>query len=89
MQQRSYVLIDVPATVSNFQTLEVFGAGSFGGLGMNKTKAEAKADLDKVSAIIYLMRGKIANVYGGSQNQGMTRRTLVNVPAAPAGSAAL
>ena len=87
MQQRSYVLIDAP-DVSNFQNMEVYGAGSFGGLGMNKTKAEAKADLDKVSAIIDLMRGKIANVYGGSRNQGMTRRTLVNVPAAPAGSAA-
>ena len=79
MQQRSYVLINAP-DVPNYQAMEVFGAGSFGGLGFNKKKAEAKADLDKVSAIIDLMRGKIANVYGGSQNQGMTRRTVVNVP---------
>ena len=80
MQQRSYVLIDAPGNLSNFQNMEVFGAGSFGGLGMNLTKAQAKADLDKVSAVIDLLRGKIANVYGGSWNEGMTRRTVVNVP---------
>jgi hypothetical protein len=80
MQQRSYVLIDAPGNLSNFQNMEVFGAGSYGGLGMNLTKAEAKADLDKVSAVIDLLRGKIANVYGGSWNEGMTRRTVVNVP---------
>ena len=80
MQQRSYVLIDAPENVSNYQNMEVFGAGSYGGLGMNLTKAQARADLDAVSAVIDLLHGKIANVYGGSWNEGMTRRTVVNVP---------
>ena len=81
MQQRSYVLIDAPDSLSNFQNMEVFGAGSYGGLGMNLSKAQAKANLDRVSAVIDLLRGKIGNVYGGSWNEGMTRRTVVNVPA--------
>ena len=35
---------------------------------------------DKGSAIIDLIRGDIKNVYGGSYKEGVTRRTLVNVP---------
>ena len=86
MQMRSYVLIDIPASMTAFQNTEVLGAGSFGGLGFGVSKATAKADLDAVTAVIDLVRGKISNVYGGSWNEGMTRRTLINVPAAPAGS---
>ncbi len=80
MQLSSYVLIDIPQTQKKFSGMEVFGAGSYGGLGMNLTKTEAKANLDHVSAVIDLVRGQIANVYGGSWNEGFTRRTVVNVP---------
>ncbi len=80
MQMRSYVLVDVPASMTNFQNTEVFGAGSYGGLGFNVSKATAKTNLDSVTAVIDLVRGTVANVYGGSWNQGMTRRTMVNVP---------
>ncbi|MBQ6378748.1 MAG: hypothetical protein IJJ56_08140 [Prevotella sp.] len=79
MQKSSYVLIDAPDN-DNFKDMEVFGAGSYGGLGMSVSKADAAADLDNVSAVIDLVRGKIANVYGASWNEGVTRRTVVNVP---------
>ena len=80
LQNSSYVLIDVPQTLLNFKDTRVFGAGSYGGLGMNVYKAQAVANLDKVSAVIDLVRGNMACVYGGSWNEGFTRRTVVNVP---------
>ena len=60
MQNRSYLLIDIPQTVTKFQNLEVFGAGSFSGLGMNTSAANTFAegfDLNKVTGVIDLMRG--------------------------------
>ena len=84
MQERSYVLIDIPQTLTRFGDMVVFGAGQNGGLGMERPKAETTADdgahLDEVSAIIDLAHGRISNVYGGSYEEGVTRRTVVNVP---------
>ena len=83
LQDHSYVLIDVPDGVENFANTEVFGAGAFNGLGMTKTATETFAsdfDTNEVSAIIDLMRGRIGAAYGGSYEQGITRRTMVNVP---------
>ena len=83
-QHRSYVLVDIPDGMTNFGNTEVFGAGSFNGLGMNYTPAQTFAkdfNLDKASAIIDLLRGRIHNAYGGSYQEGITRRTVVNVPA--------
>ena len=92
MQESSYVLIDIPQDMDNYKDMIVFGAGAWGGLGM-KTKVEPvrdpnteqSAELDKHSAIIDLVRGQLATVYGGSYQEGITRRTVINVPAAPAG----
>ena len=84
MQKRSYILIDIPQTMEYFRDMEVFGAGDFSGLGMENTYAETTApnfNLEKVSAVIDLMRGQMNAVYGGSYNEGVTRRTVVNVPA--------
>ena len=81
MQQRSYVLIDIPQDIQNFKTTAVFGAGAYSGLGMEKPKAQTLTNLDGSSAIIDLVRGQIKNVYGGSYKEGVTRRTVVNVPA--------
>lgn len=39
-----------------------------------------EASLYEVSAITDLMRGRIGAAYGGSYEQGVTRRTMVNVP---------
>ena len=82
-------------TFKTFKTTEVFGAGAYDGLGMRYTaaetfqKAEAATettpakeafDLNTASAVIDLMRGRISAAYGGSLDEGVTRRTLVNVP---------
>ena len=82
MQERSYVLIDIPQDMTNYQGMKVFGAGAWGGLGM-KTKVESSATdakRDEVSAIVDLLKGQIDAVYGGSYHTGFTRRTVVNVP---------
>ena len=83
-QERSYVLVDIPDGMTNFGNTEVFGAGSYNGIGMGYTPAETFAEnfnLDKASAVIDLLRGRIHNAYGGSYQEGITRRTVVNVPA--------
>ena len=83
-QERSYVLVDIPDGMTYFGKTEVFGAGCYNGVGMNYTPAETFAEgfnLDKASAIIDLLHGRIHNAYGGSYREGITRRTVVNVPA--------
>ena len=34
MQDRSYILIDIPQDMENYKQMEVFGAGAWSGLGM-------------------------------------------------------
>ena len=83
MQKSSYILIDIPQTMENYKNMEVWGAGAWSGLGMetyvdpNTTNV---ATLNAVSAVIDLPRGQIAAAYGGSYREGVTRRTVVNVP---------
>ena len=87
LQNRSYILVDIPQDMAYYKTMEVFGAGAWGGVGM-RTYIPSKADatpaelavLDHNSAIIDLARGQIGAAYGGSYKEGVTRRTLVNVP---------
>ncbi len=80
MQNRSYVLIDIPTAFgTKYENLEVFGAGAWGGVGMDETLG-TDADKDKTSAIIDLARGTIGAAYGASYKEGVTRRTVVNVP---------
>ena len=83
MQNRSYILINIPDELENFKRLQVFGAGSYDGLGMGVTKsvADDPATADKASAIIDLLHGQIDAVYGASFNEGITRRAIVNIPA--------
>ena len=87
-QDRSYVLIDIPKNgdkdVEYFKNIEVFGAGSYDGLGMRLSKSTTfidSFDPDQLSAIVDLLHGKIKSVYGGSFNEGVTARTVINVPA--------
>ena len=82
MQNRSYVLIDIPQEMTNYQdnNLKIFGAGAWGGLGMGVATATYYADKDKGSAIIDLVSGKVGSAYGASYKEGFTRRTVVNVP---------
>ena len=82
MQNRSYILIDVPQTMQTYQDTEIFGAGESGGVGMGVAKATADnpETAHKASAIIDLLSGQFKAVYGGSYQEGVTRRTVVNVP---------
>jgi len=91
-QDRSYVLVDIPDGMETFSKMEVFGAGSYNGLGMRyhldtatgKTLDEDDnpiSSLDEASTIVDLLHGHIHNAYGGSYQEGVTRRTVVNVPA--------
>ena len=82
MQNSSYILIDVPQDMTTFQGTEVFGAGESGGVGMGVETATAAAEetAHKASAIIDLLSGRFKAVYGGSYQEGVTRRTVVNVP---------
>ena len=82
MQNRSYILVDVPQTMQTYQNTEIFGAGESGGVGMGVAKATADAPetAHKASAIIDLLSGHFKAVYGGSYQEGVTRRTVVNVP---------
>jgi len=90
MQNRSYVLVDIPANITTFEDMAVFGAGSWCGLGMRAatppTAATEVTAYDETvdrhySAVVDLFRGTVGNVYGGSYNEGFTRRAVVNVPA--------
>ena len=80
LQNSSYILIDVPQTMKNFKGTEIFGAGECGGVGMYYDLSGANSDYDKASAIIDLLSGEVKATYGGSYKEGITRRTVVNVP---------
>lgn len=80
MQQRSYVLVNSTAD-STFKYTDIFGAGAFSGLGMQIAQSNRTlSDLENNSAIVDLMGGWIHDAYGASYNEGVTRRTVVNVP---------
>ena len=80
MQNSSYILIDAQ-TLQNYQSTEVFGAGECGGVGMGVNLTGESPNYDQASAIIDLISGQIKAAYGGSYMEGVTRRTVVNVPA--------
>ena len=90
MQNRSYVLIEIPQAITKFQNVAVFGAGANCGLGMGVTPSllvdhqsgteTIAGQPDKASAIVDLVSGQIKNAYGGSFAEGTTRRTVLNVP---------
>ena len=83
MQDRSYVLIDIPDATYKFKDALVFGAGAYNGLGMKTPVALGSGDesaLNAASAVIDLISGRISSVFGGSYQEGVTRRTVVNVP---------
>ncbi len=82
MQESSYILVDVPQTMTTYQGSAIFGAGESGGVGMgvDPVVAANPATAHKASAVIDLVRGQFGNVYGGSYQEGITRRTVINVP---------
>ncbi len=93
-QQHSYVLIDIPQDQEQFRYTQIFGAGAYNGLGMGKPYSETvqtdpttneislldEDEANEFSAVIDLISGKVGAAYGGSYMEGVTRRTVVNVP---------
>ena len=82
-QDRSYVLVDIPEKMDCFKETEVFGSGSYNGMGMRFDAATTFGggfNHDRCSAIVDLLHGQIGYAYGGSYNEGVTARTVVNVP---------
>ena len=82
MQDRSYVLVNTAQNLNNLASTDIFGAGDFSGVGMGITSDAAKANANGVTAstVVDLVSGYINNVYGASFKEGITRRTIVNVP---------
>ena len=80
MQKRSYVLVDIPQSLQNFRNTKIFGSGAYSGVGMTDYVAPGSDDADSVSAVVDLVRGQIDEAYGGGYNEGITRRTVVNIP---------
>ena len=87
LQDYSYVLIDIPQDMTYYKEMEVFGAGAWSGVGMKtilwpnlSPTLDESIELDHHSTIIDLVRGQIGAAYGGSYAEGITRRTVVNVP---------
>ena len=74
MQQSSYIHINIPDGLEKFRNMAVFGAGSYDGLAAQTVEGlESKAVID-------LIRGQIHAAYGASYNEGVTYKTVVNVP---------
>ena len=86
MQNRSYVLVDIPQTITKYKNTAIFGAGANCGLGMGVTPSllvdagAVEGQPELASAVIDLVRGQVKNAYGGGFAEGITRRTVVNVP---------
>ncbi|MBR4276655.1 MAG: hypothetical protein IKQ32_06780 [Prevotella sp.] len=82
LQDRSYVLVDIPEGYLNLKSTDIYGAGSYNGVGMwiPKATADAPATADQASAIVDLISGDISAAHGGGYEEGLTRRTVVNVP---------
>ncbi|MBR1548175.1 MAG: hypothetical protein IJ637_05560 [Prevotella sp.] len=95
MQRSSYLLIDIPqgmdenSTYDHYKYMEVFGGGSWNGLGMQQETDSITPEIfsgwenakkDSYSACIDLARGHIGAAYGGSLSEGVVRRSWVNVP---------
>lgn len=79
LQNSSYIYFDAENS-PQFEGTEIFGAGECGGVGMHVDLSGDTPDYDKASAIIDLVSGQVKAVYGGSYKEGITRRTVVNVP---------
>ena len=95
MQDRSYILVDSPQDLNTYQNTDIFGAGDYSGVGMRNdatatptipalTPAIAQNNANGVTAstVIDLIHGTFKDVYGASYKEGITRRTIVNVPTA-------
>ena len=75
MQARSYVMIDDTQTdyADRYAATDVYGGGSFAGLGSDGNIGGGRSAID-------LFAGRVNNVYGGSNREGMAGYNRINVP---------
>ena len=75
MQERSYVLIDDTNTDNpdRYAATDVYGGGAFAGLGAQNNIGGGRSAID-------LFTGRVNNVYGGCNREGMIGYSRVNVP---------
>ncbi|MBR4730289.1 MAG: T9SS type A sorting domain-containing protein, partial [Prevotella sp.] len=72
MQKDSYVLVDAPGL--NMPTTNVYGAGAHAGLEDAENPEAAS------TTQVWLLRGRVKNVFGASLNEGRTHTAHVYVP---------
>ncbi len=75
MQERSYILVDdyLTADETQFENVDIYGGGAYGGVGTRQTPGGGYTVID-------LFQGRVHNVYGGSNREGLLGSTRVNVP---------
>ncbi len=75
MQREAYILMDDTETkdADRFATLDVYGGGSFAGVGFKDNYGAGRTAID-------LYGGSIHNVYGGCRQEGFVGYTRINVP---------
>ena len=87
MQDRSYLLVNFTDSLDKTNkfisdSTQFFGAGDYAGIGMGIPAATALENTDSVTAtaVVDLIHGNVRDVFGASYREGITRRTIVNVP---------
>ena len=74
MQEQSYVLIDDTQNKDNrFAHTDIYGGGAFSGVGVYGQPGAGQTMVD-------LFAGRVGNVYGGCNREGLIGYTRVNVP---------
>ena len=82
MQHQSYVLVEAPQNATNYTETDIYGGGAFAGMGsvsvsgqtVTKTPGAGMTEID-------LYSGKVHDVFGGCNKEGLLGYARVNVPA--------
>ena len=75
MQDRSYILIDAPQSLSNFTTMEVFGAGDYSGVGMRNELATTRTSGEETIEIVPALSPALAQ----TNADGVTASTVIDL----------
>ena len=75
MQDRSYILIDAPQSLTNFTGMEVFGAGDYSGVGMRNEAATTRTSGETEEVIVPALNPEIAK----ENTDGVTASTVIDL----------
>jgi hypothetical protein len=75
MQDRSYILIDAPQSLTNFTAMEVFGAGDYSGVGMRNEAATTRTSGETTIEIVPALNPTIAQ----TNDDGVTASTVIDL----------